>query len=248
MSSISVVMAVFNGQRFLRQQVESVLAELVPGDEFIAIDDGSSDGSLSLLNGIGAPVLRVLANPENLGVARTFERGLRLATNEYIFLCDQDDVWLPGKRAAFVSSFERDSSVMVVISDAEVIDEQGRVISSSFMATRRGFDGSLMGTLWRNRYLGCSMALRRCLLEIALPVPRLAPMHDMWIGMLGRIAGNVTYLPSSFLHYRRHSANVTPSRPQSWPRMLLWRIQLATALTLRVFSRRIGLNRGSRLR
>ena len=94
MSSVSVVMAVYNGQRFLRQQVESVLAQLQPGDELIVVDDGSTDGSLAFLNGVDSPAVRILANPRNLGVAGTFERGLRLATHEYIFLCDQDDVCL----------------------------------------------------------------------------------------------------------------------------------------------------------
>ena len=241
MSSVSVVMAVYNGRRFLQAQVESVLAELLPGDEFIAVDDGSTDGSLAFLNEFDSPAMRVLANPRNLGVAATFERGLRLATHEFVFLCDQDDVWLPGKRAAFVEAFERDLTVSVVISDAEVIDAQGRVIAPSFMATRQGFDGSLLGTLWRNRYLGCSMALRRSLLAKALPVPRLAPMHDMWFGTLGRFAGNVVYLPQPLLQYRRHSGNVTPDSSQSWPTMIRWRSQLAIALFLRVFAAKLGL-------
>ena len=243
MSSVSVVMAVYNGQRFLRQQVESVLAQLQPGDELIVVDDGSTDGSLAFLDGVDSPAVRILANPHNLGVAGTFERGLRVATHEYIFLCDQDDVWLPGKRAAFVDAFEKDPKVSVVISDAEVIDAHGRLIAPSFMATRRGFDGSLLGTLWRNRYLGCAMALRRSLLAMALPVPRFAPMHDMWFGALGSIDGRVVYLPQALLRYRRHLGNVTPDSSQSWSRMIRWRAQLAVALSLRVLATKLGIHR-----
>jgi hypothetical protein len=84
-----------------------------------------------------------------------------MARNDIIFLCDQDDVWLPGKRDAFVAAFDADPLAQVVISDAEVIDGEGRVIEKSFMALRGGFAGSLAATLWRNRYMGCAMALRR---------------------------------------------------------------------------------------
>jgi len=240
MSSVSVVMAVYNGQRFLRDQVESVLGELLPGDELIVIDDASTDGSLAFFKGIDSPALRVYANPSNLGVIGSFERGLELAAHEFIFLCDQDDVWLPGKRAAFVAAFEQDPTVSVVISDAQVIDVQGRVISPSFMATRRGFAGSVFATVWRNRYLGCAMALRRPLLAAALPVPRQVPMHDMWFGAMGRMTGTVVYLPTPFLQYRRHAGNVSPSHRQSLSRMFRWRVALLAALCSRTLSRKLS--------
>jgi hypothetical protein len=163
-----------------------------------------------------------------------------LAKNEVIFLCDQDDVWLPGKRAAFVAAFEQDPLVSVVISDAEVIDAQGRVTAPSFMATRRGFNGSVFATVWRNRYLGCAMAMRRSLLAAALPVPRQAPMHDMWFGAIGRMTGKVVYLPIPLLQYRRHTGNVSPSIRQSLPRMIRWRIALIFALGIRMLSLRFG--------
>jgi glycosyltransferase involved in cell wall biosynthesis len=242
MSAVSVVMAVYNGQRFLREQVESVLNELLPGDELIIVDDASRDNSLAFLRSITSPVLRVYANSSNLGVVGCFERGLQIAAHEFIFLCDQDDVWLPGKRANFVAAFEQDLSVSVVISDAQVIDAQGLIIAPSFMATKHGFKGSVFATVWRNRYLGCAMALRHSLLAIALPVPRHVPMHDMWFGVLGRVTGKVVYLPTPFLQYRRHTGNVSPSRRQSLPRMITWRIALLTALCTRMLSQLFGLN------
>jgi glycosyltransferase involved in cell wall biosynthesis len=248
MSSVSIVMAVYNGQRFLREQVESVLGELLAGDELIVVDDGSTDGSLDFLKGIDSPALRVCANPSNLGVIGSFERGLALAAHEFIFLCDQDDVWLPGKRAAFVAAFEQDPMVSVVISDAQVIDAQGRVIAPSFMATRGGFAGGVFATVWRNRYLGCAMALRRPLLTAALPIPRHVPMHDMWFGAMGRAIGTVVYLPTPLLQYRRHAGNVTPSRRQSLPKMFRWRIALLAALCTRTLSRKLGFHRRSEVR
>jgi glycosyltransferase involved in cell wall biosynthesis len=235
-------MAVFNGREFLREQVDSVLVQLEPGDELLVIDDASTDEGLVALLALALPQVRILTNPRNIGVVRSFERGLALARHEVVFLCDQDDVWLPGKRAAYAAEFERDGAVCVVISDCEVIDAEGKVTAASFMASRGGFDGSLMGTLWRNRYIGCAMAVRRSLLPITLPFPATVPMHDMWLGAMGAIFGRVVYLPQPYQRYRRHSRNLTPIRSQRrWLQLLHWRISLAWYLALRVLRVRLGL-------
>ena len=243
MSCVSVVMAVYNGEQFLCQQVMSVLSELLHGDELIIIDDASTDSSLALLKSISSPKVQIYSNPSNLGVIRSFERGLQIASREFIFLCDQDDVWLSGKRQAFVVTFKQDPTILVVISDAQVIDERGRVNIQSFMATKGGFNSSVTATIWRNRYLGCAMALRRVLLQSALPIPRHVPMHDMWFGVMGRLAGKVVYLPAPLLQYRRHNKNFSPSHGQSIQKMLLWRISLSLSFVLRVASLKLGLHK-----
>ncbi|KQW38254.1 hypothetical protein ASC76_09465 [Rhizobacter sp. Root404] len=241
-NSVSVIMAVYNGQRFLREQLQSVLDQLLPGDELWVIDDASTDGSHALLERVDSPALRVHRSPSNRGVIASFECGLRLATHEIVFLCDQDDIWLPGKRAAFVQAFEQDTAVLAVISDAQVIDAKGSMVAPSFMATRGGFRGSVAATIWRNRYLGCAMALRRSLLAAALPIPRRAPMHDMWLGAMARIFGRVVYLPMPYLQYRRHGGNVSPSSRQSVSKMLRWRIALIHALLARTLKFKLGLH------
>lgn len=232
-TSVSVVMATYNGKPYLAEQLSSVLAELLPDDELIIVDDGSQDGTLELLGSMKSPAVRVVRNLTNVGVFATFERGLLLSSKEIIFLCDQDDVWLSGKRAAFVAAFERDTRTLVVVSDAQLIDASGSVTAPSFMATRGGFRGGILSTLVRNRYLGCAMALRRELLVAALPIPRSVPMHDMWLGALGSILGRVHYISAPLMQYRRHGGNVSPSRRQGWLRMLRWRLALLFALASR---------------
>ena len=229
-----MVMAVHNGQTFLRDQIDSIVGQLLPDDELIVIDDASTDGSLDLLGRMTSPFLTVYRNPHNLGIRRTFERGLRLARHDFICLSDQDDRWNEGKRTAFVAKFIEDATTSVVISDAEVIDANGTVIAPSFMATRNGFVGTVAGTLWRNRYLGCAMAIHRRVLEVALPVPAYVPMHDMWLGVMGHLVGRVVYLPTPYLQYRRHGANASPASRQSWHRMITWRIALLGALVSRL--------------
>lgn len=238
--SVSVVMATYNGKSYLTEQLSSVLAEMLPDDELIIIDDASQDGTLELLDSLKLPAVRVVRNLTNVGIFATFERGLLMSTKEIIFLCDQDDVWLSGKRAAFVAAFERDPRTLVVVSDAQLIDSSGGVTASSFMATRGGFRGDILNTLVRNRYLGCAMALRRELLFAALPIPRSVPMHDMWLGALGSILGRVHYISAPLMQYRRHGGNVSPSRRQGWLRMLRWRLVLLLALAGRLCKLTLG--------
>jgi glycosyltransferase involved in cell wall biosynthesis len=237
---ISVVMAVFNGRRYLAEQVDSILSQLEGEDELVIVDDASTDDGVAALQISNLDRVNVIRNHRNIGVFGTFQRGLTLARHDIVFLSDQDDVWLPGKRSAFAREFVSDPAVCLVISDAEVIDATGRLTAASFMATRGGFDGSLIGTLWRNRYLGCAMAVRKRLLDIALPIPRLVPMHDMWLGLIGRSTGRVVYLPKPYLRYRRHGNNLAPDRSRSPWRLLRWRAALLSMLGLRLLAVRSG--------
>ena len=238
---VSVVMTVYNGHGFLRAQVKSILDQLEAGDELVVVDDASTDDSIELLKSLNSSQIKVFQNTENQGVIKSFERGLKLAHEEVIFLSDQDDIWLPGKRSAFVAQFERNRSTLVVISDAEVINGEGRIMAPSFMALRHGFNGGLIATLWRNRYLGCAMAIRSSLLKIALPIPRSVPMHDMWLGVLGKVKGRIVYLSTPYLQYRRHSANATQMLSQfRWKDIARWRVGLLIALLRRILESKLG--------
>jgi glycosyltransferase involved in cell wall biosynthesis len=241
-------MAVYNGRRFLSEQVRSILSQLQGDDELIIVDDASTDGGVASLETLAAENVRLFTNPRNMGVMRTFERGLALARHGIVFLSDQDDIWLPGKRTAFVEAFEREPAACLVISDAEVIDDAGRTVAASFMANRGGFDGSLLGTLYRNRYIGCSMAVRRRVIEVALPVPRSVPMHDMWLGVIATATGRVVYLPTPYLRYRRHGNNLSRDRSSSLVRLLHWRGSLLSMLVCRLASVRLGMHRQTAVR
>ncbi len=240
---VSVVMAVYNGERFLAPQVESVLAQLQPHDELLIIDDASTDSSPRWLAQLDDARVHIVRQPCNAGVLESFEAGLRRARHELVFLCDQDDLWLPGKRDAVVAEFERDARTLIVVSDAEVIDAHDRVIAPSFMATRHGFKGRFHHTLVRNRYLGCAMAVRRELIDAALPIPAGVPMHDMWLGALGSVLGRVRYIARPLIRYRRHGGNLSPSQRQTWSRMVRWRWALLKAVVNRIGRIVLGVHR-----
>ena len=233
---VSVVMATYNGRPYIAEQVQSVLAQLLPGDELIVVDDGSQDGTPEIVESLQSAFVQLVRNPRNLGIFATFERGMLMATRDMIFLSDQDDVWLPGKRAAFVAAFADDPGVLVVVSDAELIDARGLVTAPSFMQLRGGFNGGFWSTVVKNRYLGCAMALRRELLSVALPIPPAVPMHDMWFGALASVLGRVHYIPGALIQYRRHGNNVSPVRSQGWLLIVGWRVRLLKLLTMRLFT------------
>lgn len=232
-AAISVAMAAYNGERFIAEQLDSILAQLQAGDEVIVVDDASTDRTLDVVASLQDSRVRVLRNHRNAGVFSTFERALLATRGELVFLSDQDDVWLPGKVFEVMARFERDPEVMLVLSDAQVIDVAGRVVEPSFMALRGGFRGSFVSTLVRNRYLGCTMALRRSLLSTVLPIPRDVPMHDMWFGSLAVLQGRVDYIDKPLVQYRRHGGNVSPARHQSVGQMLRWRWSLLRNVTRR---------------
>lgn len=239
---LSVCMATFNGGPYLNAQVSSILQQLGPDDELIVVDDGSSDDTLALLQGLGDARIRVFGNSRNLGPAQSFGRALSLATGDAIFLSDQDDIWLPGKVKAMLEVLGHSD---LVVSDCTVADGALNVVHASFFRLRGSRPG-LWHNLVRNSYLGCCMAMRRELLAHALPLPARVPMHDWWLGLVAEAFGRPAFLPKPLILYRRHGANASSTGERSatgWMKRLRWRAQVGGALLLRrwrVGRRKVG--------
>lgn len=200
---ISVCMGTFNGERFIEPQLESILAQLGPQDEVVVSDDGSTDGTLEKIRRFGDARVRIFGATRR-GVTRNFENALARSAGRTIFLSDQDDVWLDGKLAATCEALETHS---LVVSDCKVVDAEGRPLHESYFALI-GSGPGIRRNFLRNSYLGCCMAFRRELLELALPIPA-AVAHDYWIGMLGELTGQPLFLRRALLLYRRHGATAS---------------------------------------
>ena len=229
-TTVSVVMAIYNGERFIRAQLGSIIDCLKDTDELVLVDDCSTDQTPKILEEVTWRKLVRIRNPSNQGVRRSFERGLRQATGEIVFLSDQDDLWVPGKRDAFVEEFAADPLCNVVISDASIIDADGAETASSFMKTRGGFRGDVAHNFVRNRFIGGAMAVRASMLRFALPIPEAAPMHDGYLGLIGGLTGTVRYLERPYLRHRRHGRNASPSSRAGWAQVISWRVGLIRAL------------------
>jgi glycosyltransferase involved in cell wall biosynthesis len=194
---ISVCMTTYNGARHVRAQVASVLAQLGDADELLISDDGSTDGTQAVLDSFGDHRIRLFRNGFH-DITRNFDFVLRHARGEVVFLADQDDEWLDGKVRACCEALVRN---ILVVTDCVVADADGHAVIESYFERMRSGPG-LLRNFWRNRHLGCCMAFRRELLQLALPIPN-DVAHDYWIGMVAQFYGETCFLPRKLLAYRR---------------------------------------------
>jgi glycosyltransferase involved in cell wall biosynthesis len=233
-------MAVYNGASFLRPQLESILEQLRADDELVVVDDASQDETAAILARTDDARLRLHRNERNLGVLATFEKALRLARGEIVFLSDHDDLWLAGKVEKILAVFAASPSVTMVATDARLIDAEGRTLAPSFFGQRGRFAAGAVHNFVKNKYLGCTLAFRNSMLPVFLPIPRDVPMHDIWFGILNALYGETHFLDEPLVAYRRHGANASPLVHTSFARAARWRYRLAKNLAGRVISRAVG--------
>lgn len=208
---ISVCIATYNGAKYLKEQIDSILPQLSVEDQLVVSDDNSTDATLEILRSYNDPRIEVFTNRSGRkGVVANFENCLSRAVGEYIFLCDQDDVWLDGKVEECVAKLQ---SCDLVLHDNSVWDGE-RIINSSFFTlrnVRRGY----WNNLYKNGYIGCCMAFTSRVKEAVLPFPSHIAMHDLYIGLLAEKKFKVCHLPKVLLLYRRHQNNASDTAGKS---------------------------------
>lgn len=197
---ISVCVATYNGERYVAEQLRSILSQLGPEDEVVVSDDESTDKTLDVVESLKDPRIRVLHSTAHY-FKWNFHNALRAANGDIIFLADQDDVWLPGKVEKCVKAL---NEVDLVVHDSQVVDDDLKVIHPSFFHFYGSGAGLIKNSL-NNTYFGSCMAFRRSVLEAALPFPKTNEIgHDIWLGLVGEMTGNVLFLDEPLLLYRRH--------------------------------------------
>ena len=208
---ISVCMTTHNGEKYLKEQVDSILVQLNEGDELIVSDDGSLDGTLEILESYKDARIRILHHKKKTTqiynfcyTTHNFENALRNAKGDIIFLADQDDVWLDGKVKKMVDKLQK---CAIVLSDCSFVDTNLVILTSSKIQFEKVKIGAFRN-LYKNGYLGSSIAFHRYILDSALPFPKNVP-HDLWIGLVGGHIGRFDILPVVTMLYRRHDANVS---------------------------------------
>jgi glycosyltransferase involved in cell wall biosynthesis len=224
---ISVALAAYNGALYIRQQLDSILDNLSAEDEIVISDDGSTDGTIGIIEEYRKRDgrIRLLKGPGE-GVIANFEHAISECRGTYIFLADQDDLWMPDKTAKVMTAFS-DPKVHLVIHDAKVMNaDLSETLMESFF-TYRGSKPGVWVNLLKNRYMGCCMAFRRELIPKILPIPRDIPMHDQWIGLVcDHFYGNSVFLKEVLLYYRRHADAVSDFEHNSFAVMLHNRLHL----------------------
>ena len=235
---VSVCIATRNGENFIEAQLRSVLSQLNDNDEVIISDDCSTDRTTAIIRSLNDSRITLL-EVKYCNLIRNFENALLNASGDIIFLADQDDVWQPVK---VLKIKELLKMYDLVVTDANIINEEGLVINSSLFSILNSGNGILKNIL-KNTYVGCCMAFNRNILDKALPFPRFVPMHDVWIGMIGEVFGTTYFYNEPLVQYRRHSCNASLTAGESAYSVLSkirFRWNLVTGLLWRCISVRFG--------
>ena len=227
---VSVALCTYNGARFLREQVRSICLQTRPPVEIVLSDDASRDGSVEVVRATvaecaaerpGQPIaLRVFENLVALRVVKNFEQAISACTSELIALSDQDDVWMPDRLALMVARFEQDANLMLLHTDARLVDSERRDLNQTlFHALEvtplelaqvhggKAFDALLR----RNLVTGATTVFRRALLADALPLP-VEWVHDEWLGIVASTTARVDLLEQPLIEYRQHESNQIGAR------------------------------------
>lgn len=238
---ISVCIPTYNGELYLKEQLDSILNQTHAVDEIIISDDSSSDKTVQIIKSYNDPKIILFENQQFSSPIFNLEFALKQAKGKYIFLADQDDIWMKNKVELFLEKLELSK---LVISDGEVINQSGELISSSIFEvfnSQRGF----IKNLAKNSYMGCCMAFHKDLLQYVLPFPKSIAMHDLWIGLNAELYTTPLFYPTKLVKYRRHEFNKTPFVAETNRNSLLYklsfRITLLLLITLRYINRKIEL-------
>ena len=202
---VSICLATYNGERFLRGQIESILPQLDDKDELVISDDKSKDKTIDIIKSYNDPRIKIFIGPAKGHPRFNFENCLKRCQGEYIFMCDQDDEWELNKVRTFLKYLK---NYDLVTSDCTVIDGNGIEILPSFQSLKRKNQYGFWNNLINNHYLGCCMAFRKELLNVVLPFPEKIAQHDIWIGLCAdAFRFKVKFAPEKLMRYRRYDNN-----------------------------------------
>lgn len=220
--SVSVALCTYNGERYLKQQLESISAQTRLPDEVIVCDDGSTDATLEIADEYArnaAFVVTVVRNERRLGSTKNFEKAISLCAGEIIVLSDQDDVWRQDKIQKLTSALSEDASA--VFSNAEVVDEKlshlgyslWQRVSFTERVRKKFRSGKVLETLvGRNVVTGATMAFRRDVIGVLVPMPE-SWVHDGWIALCLAAAGKkIAFIDEPLIKYRQHANNQIGAR------------------------------------
>lgn len=221
--NLSICMATFNGARYLRPQLDSILAQMEAGDELIVVDDASQDATVEIVRSYGDPRIRVEANPVNQGHVRSFSRSIELASHAHFVMADQDDVW-PEGRLALLRRALAQPGIWLATGNSTFVDANGAVMAAPHGALDPADSARHLRNIVRifagkGYYYGCNMGFNQDLVRLALPIPDYVESHDLWFAMAANLAGANLHLAEVLLLRRIHDGNVSTGSRPLWKRL-----------------------------
>lgn len=208
---ISVVLTSYNGEKYIYEQIESILNQTYSDFELIIIDDKSTDLTIPIIKEFKQKDKRIslFANDENLGPRASFYKGIYKAAGNYIALSDQDDIWVAQKLEKLVKAIKEQKNALLVYSNSQNINESGEKLNTFISDIINPYSGDDNRTvLFYNFVWGHTMFFNRKLVEKLAPIPK-AFNHDKWIPFLALTYGSVFYLDEVLQYYRHHAHNLT---------------------------------------
>ncbi len=207
----SVALCTYNGEKFIEAQLSSIIKQTLRVNEIIICDDNSSDNTIEIINSFakkksyGIPIT-LYKNQEKLGVTKNFEKCIGKCSSNYIFLCDQDDVWLNNKVEEFDKVFK--NGFDLVLSDSYVTNSELLVVSKSLLSNFKFNSLNLVDSVLSKSFVtGANLAFNKKVFNKAHPFPP-STLHDKWLGMIGAFFFKFKIIKLPLLKYRQHSNNV----------------------------------------
>lgn len=230
MEMIDIVLATYNGQDFLGEQVSSIQQNSgyhKRVSRLIIVDDGSTDNSKEIIKALArqdSKIEFIENNSGQNGASNNFAFGLSKTSANYIMLCDQDDIWLPHKierSLQRITSAEEQAGLqtpILVFSDKEIVDQDLNLICNSYFTLKnvtKDWHHKLEQLCQQNVISGCTMLFNRALLECALPIPKRAYMHDWWLALVAAKCGKIEFIDQALIQYRQHDSNTIGANKRS---------------------------------
>ena len=226
LQTLSIALCTYNGARFLREQLQSLANQTLLPFEVVITDDCSTDNTFDIIQEFSNVLnIKYFQNEKPLKVTKNFEKAISLCTGDIILMCDQDDLWHVDKLAKIHTYFQENPKNIVVFSDAELVDEQGKSLNQNFWSAVRFHE--VQRNLWKagfwvdillagNRSAGCMMAFRKELRGIILPFPTHIPemIHDNWITIVAAMMDSLGMIEEKLISYRQHSFQQIGTRPK----------------------------------
>lgn len=215
MSKISILLSTYNGEKYIKEQLDSLFSQTYKDFEIIVRDDISSDKTLEILKSYD---VKIIESIENLGAKKSFstllEYALHNGDSDYFMFCDQDDIWNDDKIEKTLIKMQNlekkyGNIPLLVHTDLEVVDEKLKTIHNSMWEYEYILPkcNRLNRLLIQNTITGCTMMINRKLAKKSFDIPKEAIMHDWWIGLVTGYFGRIGYINESTIKYRQHGNN-----------------------------------------
>jgi len=215
---LSVAMCTYNGEKHIKEQLESILNQTTSVDEIVICDDGSKDKTIEIIERFQIEYSNKISlhkNSVNMGSTKNFEKAISICTGDYIFLSDQDDIWKTNKVAKIIQHFKETPSTEAVFSNGDLIDKKSKKISTHklwdavfFIENQLEKPINLLKLISskRNMVTGATLCFKKEIKEVILPFPNIKKFyHDEWIAIITANRNKLTYLTEELISYRIHS-------------------------------------------